>query len=392
MLTDRGWAVLGAGLALAILWILLGEIELLGGAAILLTAVVLAIFYVRAFSPTVGVVRRLTPTHVHEGDKAYVEVSITNLGRRPIGNVTLEDSVGVLGSAEFGIGWLQAGQPAQTEYQIVCRPRGAYKVGPMALSVTDPVGLASSSATAGTVDRLVVFPAVEDLRGFPMTRGRDPSMQASRPEHSQHGGEDFYTLREYIQGDDLRFVHWPSSAKMDELMIRQLETPWQSRALVMMDVRERTYENLECFEKAVKGAASVVRHLAQSGFDAELWAGGTSTIGLHRYTDAMEQLATIERVDRLDLRGVAARLQRTGRGGVLVIVTGVHDHDVLEAQRLLSREYRTTIVLAASETASANSAALNRGGAFTMAVRPGDSWATAWSNLTERTWRGSSLV
>ena len=210
-------------------------------------------------------------------------------------------------------------------------------------------------------------------------------MHASRPEHSQQGGEDFYTLREYVQGDDLRFVHWPSSAKMDELMIRQLETPWQSRALVMVDVRARAFENADCFEKAVKGAASVVRHLARSGFDAELWAGGTSTIGLNRYTDAMEQLATIERVDRLDLRQVAARLQRTGRGGVLVIVTGVPDHDVLEAQRLLSREYRTTVVLAASETASASAAALHRGGAHTMAVKPDGSWAAAWATLTEKT-------
>ena len=392
MLTDRGWAVLGAGAALVILWVLLGEIELLGAAIILLTAVVLAVLYVRAFSPIVGVVRKLTPTHVHEGDKAHVDVAITNEGRRPLGNVTLEDSVGVLGSAEFGIGWLPAGEPARTEYQIVCRPRGAYKVGPMALRVTDPVGLASSSATAGSIDRLVVFPAVEDLRGFPMTRGKDPAMHASRPEHSQQGGEDFYTLREYVQGDDLRFVHWPSSAKMDELMIRQLETPWQSRALVMVDVRARAFENADCFEKAVKGAASVVRHLARSGFDAELWAGGTSTIGLNRYTDAMEQLATIERVDRLDLRQVAARLQRTGRGGVLVIVTGVPDHDVLEAQRLLSREYRTTVVLAASETASASAAALHRGGAHTMAVKPDGSWAAAWATLTEKTWHGSSLV
>ena len=64
-------------------------------------------------------------------------------------------------------------------------------------------------------------------------------MCASRPEFSRRGGEDFYTLRSYQEGDDLRRVHWASSAKLDELMIRQMETPWQSRALVFFDVRRR---------------------------------------------------------------------------------------------------------------------------------------------------------
>lgn len=392
MLTDRGWAVLGAGSALAILWVLLGEIELLAAGAVLLMAVAVAFVYVKTAQPAVTIVRRLNPSHVHEGDKAHVEVTIENRGPRALANVTLEDTVGALGSAEFGVGWIPKTKTVTTEYEIVCRPRGSYRVGPLSIKLADPVGLASSTTPAGMVDRLVVFPAVEDLRGFPMTRGKDPSMQASRPEHSQRGGEDFYTLREYVLGDDLRYVHWPSSAKTDELMIRQLETPWQSRALVMVDLRERAYENHECFEKAVKGAASVVRHLARSGFDAELWAGGTSSIGVDRYREAMEQLATVERVDRLDLRSVAARLQRTGRGGALVIVTGVPDHDVLEAQRLLGREYRTTIVLAASETATANTAALHRGGAFTVTVSPDQAWAGAWKSLTEKTWHGSSLV
>ena len=60
-------------------------------------------------------------------------------------------------------------------------------------------------------------------------------MNTSQANFSQTGGEDFFTLREYQQGDDLRRVHWPSSAKRDELMIRQLEMPWQSRALVVLD-------------------------------------------------------------------------------------------------------------------------------------------------------------
>ena len=215
-------------------------------------------------------------------------------------------------------------------------------------------------------------------------------MQASRPEFSQNGGEDFFTLREYEQGDDLRFVHWPSSARNDALMIKQMETPWQSRALVLFDLRKDAYESSDHFEKAVRGAASVVRHLAQSGFDADLWAGGAQTLGVDSYSTVMERLAMVDVEEELDLRAVASRMRQTGRGGALVLVTGVADHELLEVHRLLSRDYRSTIVMSATDTSPTTLLSLQRAGALTIAVSPDDSWATAWSTLTNRQWLGTS--
>ncbi len=66
-------------------------------------------------------------------------------------------------------------------------------------------------------------------------------MATARTRFSQTGGEDFFTLRDYEDGDDLRKVHWPSSAKRDRLMIRQLEMPWQSRALIVLDTEVANY-------------------------------------------------------------------------------------------------------------------------------------------------------
>lgn len=390
MLTERGWAAAGATVALVVLWIVLGEIEFLAAAAILGAGLGFAFLLTRLGVPSVSVTRHLSPTLVHEGDEAAVDSRISNHSGRALINGEFTDDVGELGSATFQIGRLPSRTTADAGYRIVCRPRGVYQVGPATIRVTDPLGFAFAEQTLDATDRLIVYPEVEELNGFPMTRGKDPAMQASRPEFSQNGGEDFFTLREYEHGDDLRFVHWPSSARRDTLMIRQMETPWQSRALVFFDIRQTSYESGDHFEKAVRGAASVVRHLARSGFDADLWAGGAQTLSVGSYSTVMERLAMVDVEPTLDLRAVASRMRQTGRGGALVLVTGIADHELLEVHRLLSRDYRTTIVLGATDTSPTAVHALQRAGALTISVSPDESWAQAWTSLTSRQWLGTS--
>jgi uncharacterized protein (DUF58 family) len=293
MPTLRGWALSGAGLALLVLWYALGEVELLLTGAALLLAQLVAIVYVRRWRPNLEVSRRLASSTVHDGETTTVTLLLDNASKRSASRVTLEDDVNRLGVAVFEVARLKGGRSATATYRVTCRPRGVYRVGPAQVKVNDPLGLAETGSQAGPADRIVVYPAVEELTGFPIVRGQDPAMQASRPEHARRGGEDFYTLREYQRGDDLRRVHWPSSARTDKLMIRQLETPWQSRALVLLDVRSRVYESDEAFETAVSGAASVVTHLVKSGFDADLWAGDPQTIDATRYGTAMEKLALV---------------------------------------------------------------------------------------------------
>ena len=390
MLTERGWAATGVTIALLVLWVVLGEIEFLAGAAVFAAGLVFSFLVTRFGLPQISVTRHLSPTLVHEGDEAAVDSNVSNNGGRALVNAEFTDDVGELGSATFQISRLPAKTSADAGYRIVCRPRGVYQVGPATIRVTDPLGFAFTEQMLEATDRLIVYPEVEELSGFPMTRGKDPAMQASRPEFSQNGGEDFFTLREYEVGDDLRFVHWPSSARRDTLMIRQMETPWQSRALVLFDIRQSSYESGDHFEKAVRGAASVVRHLARSGFDADLWAGGAQTLSVGSYATVMERLAMVDVEEELDLRAVASRMRQTGRGGALVLVTGIADHELLEVHRLLARDYRSTIVMSATDTSSTAVHALQRAGALTISVPSDESWAQAWALLTSRQWLGTS--
>jgi uncharacterized protein (DUF58 family) len=264
-------------------------------------------------------------------------------------------------------------------------------VGPTNVKASDPLGLAEVIAGSGQVDRIVVYPAVEELNGFPIIRGQDPAMQASRPEHARRGGEDFYTLREYQRGDDLRRVHWPSSAKTDELMIRQLETPWQSRALVLLDVRASGYESQEGFEKAVSGAATIVTHLIGSGFDADLWAGDAEPIDASRYGPAMERLALVQPDPTIDLVAVASRIRQKGGGGALVIVTGVADRSLLNVQQLLAGDYPTTVLMSASASTSQTLVGFHRMGVTTVSVAPDQPWAPAWITAMRSSWTAASV-
>jgi uncharacterized protein (DUF58 family) len=378
--------MLGAGLALVLLWYLLGDPELLLFGGFLALAAATAVVYVRRRPPTVSISRRLGAAAVHNGDTTTVVLVLGNVGRRPVRNLTVDDEVERLGLASFEIASLTPGEVATASYRVTCRPRGVYLVGPGRGVATDPLGLAELAAEPGPVDRLVVYPTVEDLTGLPVARGRDPALAASRPEHSQRGGEDFYTLREYQQGDDLRRIHWPSSAKTDELMIRQLETPWQSRALVFLDVRAESYESADAFETAVSGAASVVTHLARSGFDADLWAGDPDPIDASRYGAAMERLALVEPLPAIDLTAVAARIRLKGGGGALVMVTGSADRPLLAVQRLLANEYSTTVLMGVENATSQALVGFHRLGVTTVTVRPGEQWTAAWNSTMRSTW------
>jgi uncharacterized protein (DUF58 family) len=391
MPTTRGWALLGAGLALIVLWWLLGDEELLLAGAFLILGEAAALGYVRLHRPTLRVGRRLGSTTVSNGDTVQVTLTLNNPARRVIRNLSVVDVVENLGSAKFEISGIGPSETVTATYRVMCRPRGIYQVGPSHASSSDPLGLAELPAADGPLDHIVVYPTVESLTGFPMVRGQDPSMAAARPEHAQRGGEDFYTLREYQRGDDLRRVHWPSSAKMDELMIRQLETPWQSRALVLLDVRPSVYESDEAFETAVSGAASVITYLVRSGFEADLWSGDPHAMNATRYAAAMEKLALVQPNANVDLEAVATHLRRKGGGGAMVIVTGTADRTLVSVQQLLSRDYSTTLLLGAASTTSQTLAGFHSLGVTTVTIPPGAQWAPKWLMTIGEAWDTASV-
>jgi uncharacterized protein (DUF58 family) len=385
-ITEWGWAALGAALALLVLWAVLGDIELVALALLLIAAEVVGWLTVRRSITGVTVVRHLHPALVSEGDSVTVEL-VTTTESRPIRYAVIEDEITQLGSARFRIPSLAPDVAYSGVYDVSCHTRGIHEVGPAVVSKTDPFGFIKVGGPVGAVDRLIVYPRTEHLTGLPQLRGADSSLQAVRTESVRRGGEDFYSLREYQTGDDLRRVHWPSTARRDELMIRQFEAPWEPRALVVVDPRAQSYDSPEAFETAIRGAASAVHHFFRASLGANLWAGGDLT-GLEEnpYQAAMRALAVLQPLRSFDFGAAAGRLRVKGLGGTLVIVTGSPDAQVGSVIQHLTHHAGAVVLLTVGFRPV--SSGLGHGGATLVSVRPGEEWAEAWMRAMQWTTAG----
>lgn len=390
MPTSRGWSVVGVGVGLLVLWWVFGEVELLATGAVAVCAGAIAVAWVRLAAPTVVVDRHIVPASAQAGDEVRVRLLVTNHGPVPISAAHLEDPIPGLGTAGATLARLDGRSTAAVPYRLVARRRGIFTIGPVSITVSDPLGLASSTRVAGPRDKLVVYPRIEPLGGFPVVRGRDPATDAAHPEFASRGGEDFYTIREYRQGDDLRRVHWPTTARVGELMIRQLETPWQSRGLVILDTRAQVYDDEAAFETAVRGAASIHHHLRRAGFDLDFLAGSTQVqagdpgaVG-----QVMEVLAGVQPHPSLDILSAASRARRGTGGGALIVITGTPDDRILRTVRLLATDHGS-VAFAAVTHAPLGAATVPGTRAAVTQLLPDEPWGRAWGRLRGRAWVGA---
>ena len=392
MPTTRGWAAIGAAAALVILWLVFGEDLLLALAVFLAAGIAGGTMYVRLAAPRLRLTRRIQPQQLHDGERAIVDLTLES--QRKVYRVIVEDRVHGLGSATFIADRVSDGDTMAGRYEVISRPRGVYTVGPAKISIGDPLGFTVSASTFGIANRLVVYPRIEEFSGVPTGRGQDQTISTSRASFWHSGGEDFYTLREYQDGDDMRKVHWPSSARKDVLMVKQLEMPWQSRAFIVLDPRAGPHVSGESFEQAVRGAASALHHLFKSGYTPTIWMGsgnGTLVGSAAAYRVAMEELATIRPVRDMDLRSVVAHLRRSGMaGGVLVMVTGRPDDSDLSAFQLLSQDFYRTVVLSVSEDDNDPMVGFAMAGALVVRSTPTGQWAESWRNAMEHGWSTAS--
>lgn len=386
MPTRRGWAVLGLAVGLIILWVLLGEREVLAAGVVLGSLVVLGFAWIRFGRPDLPLARRVNPEWVQEGDDVVITLELTNVGRFPLVGVRVTDPIHGIGRSAVTVAHLPGRTAARVPYRIHTTRRGVFRVGPAHLSIGDPLGLVTRGANVGRADTLIVYPRADPLRGHPIVRGRDPSIQASRPEFSARGGEDFFTIREYRHGDDLRRVHWKTTARRDELMIRQFEMPWQSRGLLVLDTRAEVHD-LDTFETAVRGAASAYLHLTRLGFELDVLVGAEHLRPKNQGPEGpvLAALAGVEPNPALDLRAVFHRLRRRFVGGLLVMVTGNLDEHAGAAVASLGPDFGSVLVLSATRGSLGPLPSL-RAPLGAAVCPPGGTWTEAWDRMQARSW------
>ena len=325
MLTRAGWTVAIVAGGLVAVGRLLGifELFLLGAAGAVL--VISALVVVRRTPLRLDVSRTLHPPRVHAGSPSRVELSVRNRSTRRTPLLTVRDPVGRGRSATVALAPLGQSQTMRAAYRLPTERRGILRVGPLSVEVSDPFGLAALSTKGAPVTELTVWPAVVDVDPLPHTVSDDPHGGADQASALAAGGEDFYALRPYAPGDDLRRVHWRSTARWDELLVRQEERPWQGRATVLLDCR-RGHHSAASFERAVSAAASVIvacwrRHFIIRLVDTTAFDSGAAA-GTAHVESLLERLATVEPVEAGRLTATVAALRRPGNGGACAVLLG----------------------------------------------------------------------
>jgi uncharacterized protein (DUF58 family) len=234
----------------------------------------LAAFVVSRARYRFGASRRLNPQRVSPGQQSTVTLSLANGGAMPMGLLLLEDHVPyALGTrARFVLDQAGPRWREDVQYAVRSEVRGRYDVGPLSIRVSDPFGFIELVRTFSETTSLMVVPAVHVLPAVPLN-GEWTGQGENRPRAFAMGSAEDVTTREYRRGDDLRRVHWRSTARTGDLMVRREEQPWQSRATIVLDSRASAHRGsgaASSLEWLVTAAASVAVHLTHAGFSVRL--------------------------------------------------------------------------------------------------------------------------
>ncbi|MCM2420944.1 DUF58 domain-containing protein [Streptomyces sp. RKAG293] len=344
-LSATGWGTLLAGAALLAAGYGYGYGEAAALGLTCLAAVVTAVVWTVP-KPQLAAERRIAPRKVGRGDRADGIVTLTNTGTRTRRGLRATDMCGDQ-PLTMDVPVLRAGGSQELHYALPTARRGRITVGPLRLERTDPLGLARRIRSYGSADTLVVRPRICLLPVLPS--GKAHHVEGPTSDTADDGSLTFHALREYVLGDDLRRVHWRSTARTGTLMVRQMVDVSLPHTTLVLDTRPGAYVSDDDFELAVDAAASIAYAAARSNFPVHVLSEAgpiLHTDGSGNDADALlDRLALIGRSDRKSAASAFDGLEHHRGGGSLVVVTGTGDTDGLTALGRVRRRFDRVTML-----------------------------------------------
>lgn len=334
-LTRTGALVGTASLAAAAVAWLLGLPELAVLAAAGLVLVVVALVWVRFGQPDLRIARSARPPRLEVGEPCEIRLVTRNMGYRHSPVVTLEDRVGEHGAARLVLAPLASGDRCVAAYSLATTRRGLHHVGPLTTTIQDPFGLARRARVDARVLTVIVLPRTWQLRTMPSAPGDEPEHGTHALTSASTVDEEFAALRDYVPGDDVRRIHWRSTARRGAPVVRQFDVPWQRRTTVLLDLRGGP--STAAFELAVSAAASVVQLVA--GRDELVRLVTTSGLdsgfvpASEHVDELMDRLAVVtaeapHRLRTAPLLSALDELARARTGRLVTCTAGLNDGDV----------------------------------------------------------------
>jgi uncharacterized protein (DUF58 family) len=388
-LTTRGRCFVAAGVAAAACGLLIPEPDLLRVGALLIVLPLLSALGASRARYRLSCSRRILPARVPAGQSAQLTIRLANVSRLRTGLLLAEDTLPYqLGERpRFVLDGIGAGTSKDLHYQVHSDSRGKYAVGPMQIRVADSFGLVTISRSFTATTTLTVTPKIISLTRPPLGGNWLGDSEQSR-RSVVASGEDDIAPRAYRTGDALNRVHWRSTARHGELMVRREEQHWRNTASLFIDTRRSAHGAASSFEFAVTAAASIGVHLAGQGFDARLVTdtGEIPSQGTFRDT-LLDTLAVIRPSRETSLRA-GIHVLSAGAGQIIAVLgmlTAQQARELAAVRRgaapalallLLPRDYQQD-----HGPAVACSEVLASAGWRVATVLEGESLAAAWQQL-----------
>lgn len=385
-----------AGIILVGAGLLLGYKELAALGVVALVALAVALLWA-GWPPRLEVTRTVDPDRVVRGDFCRASVDLRSTARWRSQLVSGEERLSGAGFGDTPVAVptvrLRSGAATRTWYRLPTERRGVLDVGPLTVSRQDPLGLVASSRTYGGTTRLWVHPRSHQLLGVPVgsARSLDGVVDAV-----QYGSITFHALREYVPGDDLRHVHWRTSARVGELMVREHVDTSLPRMVVLVDDRAGAHHGgSDSMEEVAEAAASVLIAALRAELTAELHlvsgrqvdgdlAGAAGAVGgpgaVRPYLDVLAEMVPTAAA----LQVAVQKLRQRHRGDTLVLLTGTGSVADLQSIGLLRDVYPTVVVgvLGTDPETGTASALAALPGVITLTAADATEFAARWDGVS----------
>jgi len=296
VVTPLGWTVillvpLSLGFGYGWGWV---ELVVLGYAGVAL--LIVAVIYLIGRS-TITIALTVPHSRVVVGERAVGELTAVNPGRRRSLPVTVEVPVGA-GLAELALPSLARDASTSREFVIPSHRRGVVPVGPARTVRADPVGIVRREVVWTDVAELFVHPRTIGIPSMSTGFVRDLEGQPTRD--LSNNDVSFHALREYMPGDERRYIHWKSTARTGTYMVRQFEETRRSHLIVALSLAESDYGSADEFEMAVSVAGSLGARAIRDARTVSVVASEVTPQYAKRKVFAVRALSTLTRSRLLD--------------------------------------------------------------------------------------------
>lgn len=274
-ITPLGRWALGLAVVAAIAAAVFGWVELAGVTAVLVLVLVAAIGFILG-RPSYRVSVNLASLRVVVGERATGEISVRSASGRSTAPSQIELPVGKAVAA-FTVPRLDPGEVHDESFIIPTQRRAVLPLGPVRSVRRDPLDLLRREVLWTEPEEIFVHPRTVRLDNSSTGFVRDLEGLATRD--LSNDDVSFHALREYVPGDDLRYVHWRSTARTNRLMIRQFEETRRSQFVIVVSTRPPDYADDDEFESSIAVAASLSRSAQVDGKEVTVYSTDARLVG-----------------------------------------------------------------------------------------------------------------